>query len=126
MSIIKHVNLQKIVAHDFRYDPRRSHTTTHHSRQEYSGRVIGLSQRPLPDNTQHPQQTNMSPAGIEPTISAGERPQTYTLDSAATGTGRRDHIACFASSVTRCVSKDCLVWYKKYYDKLVVFKHMLA
>ena len=29
----------------------------------------------------------MLPAGFEPTISAGERPQTYTLDRAATGTG---------------------------------------
>jgi len=26
-------------------------------------------------------------AGFEPTISAGERPQTYALDYAATGTG---------------------------------------
>ena len=29
----------------------------------------------------------MSPAGFKPTISAGERPQTYALDRAATGTG---------------------------------------
>ena len=29
----------------------------------------------------------MSPVGFEPTISAGERPQTYALDWAATGTG---------------------------------------
>jgi len=29
----------------------------------------------------------MRSAGFEPTISAGERPQTYTLDRAATGTG---------------------------------------
>jgi len=29
----------------------RSHTTTHHSRQDSSGRVIISSQRPLPDNT---------------------------------------------------------------------------
>ena len=29
----------------------------------------------------------MPPAGFEPTISAGERPQTYALDRAATGTG---------------------------------------
>jgi len=28
----------------------------------------------------------MSPAGLEPTISAGERPQTYALDRAATTT----------------------------------------
>jgi len=29
----------------------------------------------------------MPPVGFEPTISAGERPQTYTFDRAATGTG---------------------------------------
>ena len=29
----------------------------------------------------------MSLVGFEPTISAGERPQTYALDRAATGTG---------------------------------------
>ena len=28
--------------------------------------------------------------GFEPTISAGERPQTYALDRAATGTGKKD------------------------------------
>ena len=29
----------------------------------------------------------MPPVGLEPEISAGERPQTYALDRAATGTG---------------------------------------
>jgi hypothetical protein len=29
----------------------------------------------------------MSPVGFETTISAGERPKTYALDRAATGTG---------------------------------------
>ena len=33
----------------------------------------------------------MPPVGLEPTISAGERPQTYTLDRAATGTGIRTY-----------------------------------
>jgi hypothetical protein len=43
----------------------RSHTTTHHSRYDSSGRVIGSSQRPLPDSTQHSQQTNIhTPGGI--------------------------------------------------------------
>ena len=32
----------------------------------------------------------MPPVGFEPTISAGERPQTYALDRAATGTGYDD------------------------------------
>ena len=29
----------------------------------------------------------MTPVGFEPTFAAGERPQTYALDRAATGTG---------------------------------------
>ena len=32
----------------------------------------------------------MPPMGFEPTVSAAERPQTYTLDRAATGTGIED------------------------------------
>jgi len=35
----------------------RSHTMMQHSRYDSSGRVISSSQRPLPDNTQHSQQT---------------------------------------------------------------------
>ena len=31
----------------------------------------------------------MPPVGFEPKISAGERPQTYALDRAATGTGSK-------------------------------------
>jgi hypothetical protein len=37
--------------------------TTRHSRQDSSGRVINPSQRPLPDNTQHSQQTNIQAPG---------------------------------------------------------------
>ena len=48
-----------------------SQTTTHHSQ---SGRVISPSQRPLHDNTQHSQQTNIhAPGGI----------RTYNLISRA-------------------------------------------
>ena len=49
--------------------------------------MISSSQRPLPDNTQHSQQTSMPPTEFEPTIPASGRPQTYALDRAATGTG---------------------------------------
>jgi hypothetical protein len=43
-----------------------SHWETHHSRQDSSGRGIGSSQRPLPDNnTQHSQETSIhAPGGI--------------------------------------------------------------
>ena len=33
------------------HEVSRSHTTTHHSRQDSSGRVISSSQRPLPNDT---------------------------------------------------------------------------
>ena len=41
----------------------------------------------LTTHNTHNRQTSMPPVGFEPTISADERPQTYTLDRAATGTG---------------------------------------
>ena len=44
-------------------DVSRSHTTTYNSRQDSSGRVISSSQRPLPDRTQHSQQTNIHSSG---------------------------------------------------------------
>jgi len=38
----------------------------------------------------------MYPVGFKPTISAGERPQTYTLDRAATWTGLQNwKVRCF-------------------------------
>ena len=40
------------------FEVSRSHTTTRHSRQDSSERVISSSQRPLPDNTHHLRQTN--------------------------------------------------------------------
>jgi len=53
---------------------------------EWSARRINLY---LTIHNTTDRQTSMTPAGIEPTISAGERTQTYVLDRAATGTGGR-------------------------------------
>ena len=60
------VALQPNACHDLLIlEVSRSHTTTHHSRQYSSGRVISSSQIPLPDNTQHLQHTNIhAPGGI--------------------------------------------------------------
>ena len=57
----------------FIYEVSRSHKTTHHSRQDSSGRVISSSQRPLPDNTQHSQQTNIHAHGGIPTHDISRR-----------------------------------------------------
>ena len=42
----------------------------------------------LTTHNTHNRQKSMPPVGFEPKIAAGERPQTYALDRAATGTGR--------------------------------------
>ena len=41
----------------------------------------------LTTHNTHNRQISMPPVGFEPTIAAGERPKTYALDLAATGTG---------------------------------------
>ena len=41
----------------------------------------------LTTHNNHNRQKSMPPVGLETTISAGERPQTYALERAATGTG---------------------------------------
>ena len=46
-------------------------------------------------------QTSIPPVGFEPIILAGERPQTYALDRAATGTGKT-RICRLFKYVTTC------------------------
>ena len=58
----------------------RSHTTTHHSRQDSSGRVISSSQRPLPDNTQHSRQTRWD-SNPQSQPASGHRPTPQTARS---------------------------------------------
>ena len=41
----------------------------------------------------------MPPVGFEPKISAGERPKTYALDRAATGTGSSSSSSSSSSKV---------------------------
>ena len=50
--------------------------------------MISPTQRPLPKNTQHSQETDIyAPAGFEPIIPASKGPQTHALDRVATGIG---------------------------------------
>ena len=80
----------------------RSHSKTPHS----SGRVIGPTQRPLPDNTTL---TPDKPLQFEPKIQARERPQTRALDRAAIGIGTVLYIVsflCVHSLLTNMVWND--------------------
>ena len=63
----------------------------------------------LTTHNSHNRQIFMLPVGFEPTISAGERPQTYALDRAATGTGWSRPIymcVCLCVCVCVCVQGD--------------------
>jgi hypothetical protein len=51
----------------------RSHKITYHRRQDFSGRRLGPSRRPVPNNTQHSQETDIhAPSGI-PTRNPSKR-----------------------------------------------------
>jgi hypothetical protein len=102
---------------------------THHSRQEASGRVIDPSHRPLPDK----RQTSMSPTGFESTVPVIERPQTHTLDRAAT------LIGCCLQLITSFLSVEsvsgishltfyrrnvvCFIWGISPYRAVNTFRH---
>ena len=61
----------------------------------------------------------MPPVGFEPTISACERPQTYSLDRAATGT-------CKADSIVVETKKSVRLWPNYNLSQLTVLKIMLC
>ena len=64
----------------------RTHTTTHHSR--WDERSACRRDLYLTAHNTHNRHTYMPSVGFEPTISAGQRPQTHALDYATTGTGK--------------------------------------
>jgi len=70
----------------------RSHTTTHHSRYDCSGRIISCLQRPLLDNTRLSQETDIHAprwdSNLQSQQMSGRRPTPSTdrpLGSANTG-----------------------------------------
>jgi hypothetical protein len=71
---------------------KRRTTVGETSLDEWSARHTDLY---LTTHSTHYRQTSIPPAGFDPTISAGERPQTYALDCAATGTGIGESIRLF-------------------------------
>ena len=63
----------------------------------------------------------MLPVGFEPTISAGERPQTYDIDRAITGTGISTYNAHFKQRFfvyEHTTDFEFLGFVKSYYDSL--------
>ena len=84
--------------------PRRAMASSFKRFLDHTQRRTTVSRTPLDEwsarrrdlylttHNTHNKQTSMPPAGFEPTISTGERPQTYVLDRAATGTGPRFYI----------------------------------
>jgi hypothetical protein len=54
---------QPLVAKASSGSRKHDHTQTHHIRQDNSGRVISHTRRPLSDNTQHSQETDVHASG---------------------------------------------------------------
>jgi hypothetical protein len=83
----------------WRYGPTRAMASSFLRFLDHTQRRITVGRTPLDEwsarrrdlylktHNTHNRQTSMPPVGFESTISAGERPQTYALDRAATGTG---------------------------------------
>ena len=68
----------------------------------------------LTTHNTHSRQTSMAPMGFEPAIPASERPQTYALDRAATGT-----VAVVSGSIMYRVSRAKLCsWIASFYSYL--------
>ena len=88
--------------------------TLRHTTHTSPRKGIGLSLRPLPDNTQHSQQTTMPLAGVEPTVLASEWLQTHALDRAATGTGLLKVLyVCSKNWTNKFVQHKALVIYSR-------------
>ena len=91
MHPVRHLLLNSITTYWvwlFIHEVSRLHTTAHHSQQDF------LEQWParprdlyLITHNTHNRQTSVPSVGFESTTPAGERPQTYALDRAVTGTG---------------------------------------
>jgi len=60
----------------------------------------------------------MNPVGFEPTILAGERPQTYALDRADTGTGTFSITPSFITSVMSRIRLETTLLDKQSLEKL--------
>ena len=59
-----------------------------------SGWVISRTQRPLPNNKQHSQETAMPPVRFEPALPTSEQSHTHVSDRAATGK-KSNHVNSF-------------------------------
>jgi len=70
----------------------------------------------------HNRQTSMPPVGFEPTISAGERPQTYALDRAATGPALETIASCYIV-VTNETSDLTCVYSDSWFNSFIFFTY---
>ena len=99
-----HVSIQKYIINVFLFvfcatAPQRARASLFTRFQDHTQRRITVGRTPLDEwsarrrdlymttHNTHKRQISMPPVGFEPTISEGERPQAYTLDRAANGTG---------------------------------------
>ena len=76
----------------------------HYIRCKSSRRVIGPSQRQVPNNAYntHKKFTSLLPAGFQPQIETSHRPQTHSLYRVLTGIGNPQFTTAYSRNVTKC------------------------
>ena len=81
----------------------------------------------LTTHNTHNRQTSMPQAGFEPTVSAGERPQTYALDRAATGTGYCFIIIASFYDLRNCHTYQCESFkWCNFYVRILLYPWVLS
>jgi len=89
--------------------------------------VISLTQRPLPNNTRHSQQTDIyALSGIGTGNPSKRAAQTHVLDGAATGIGREDYAVSKLGIATHLIDMSFTdlyyyYYYYYYYNMVVAF-----
>ena len=112
----------------WRCGPRRALASSFFRFLDYTQRRITAGRTPLDEwsarrrdlylttHNTHNRQTSMPPVGFEPTISAGERPQNYALDCAATGPTTswyyRSFIYLPIDALVSCLKKNIKIYIK--------------
>ena len=84
--------LEELDIYFWRCDPTRAMASSFRRFLDRTQRRTAVGRTPLDERSArltthntHNRQTSMPPAEFEPTISAGKRPQTHTLERAVTG-----------------------------------------
>ena len=124
-------NISGLFASSWRDSPQWARASSLTKFLDHTQRRITVGRTPLDEwsvrcrylylttHSNHNRQTSMPPVEFEPTISAGERPQTYALDRAATGTGKDLKVLSRNTNKMQLCNR---IYYSKVYWRLNMYR----